>query len=79
VLSLGTFEEACVFAIPDKEVGNRIGAAVVLRQCGSQRPAAGDVANALLGRIAPFKFSNEVFVLNDMPKTQTERRSDQRL
>ena len=68
LLSLGTFEEACIFAIPDKEVGNRIGAAVVLRQRGSQPPAAGDVAKALAGRIAPFKFPNEIFVLNDMPK-----------
>jgi len=67
LLSLGTFEETCVFAIPDKETGNRIGAAVVLRQNGSA-PTVKGVAEALSGRIAPFKFPNEIFVLNDMPK-----------
>ena len=68
LLSLGTFEETCVFAIPDKEVGNRIGAAVVLRNGGSTPPTVKGVAEALSGRIAPFKFPNEVFVLKGMPK-----------
>ena len=67
LLSLGTFEETCVFAIPDKEVGNRIGAAVVLRQ-GGATPTAKEVAQALSGRIAPFKFPSEVHVLKAMPK-----------
>ena len=31
ILGLGEFEEACVFPIPDREIGNRIGAALVLR------------------------------------------------
>jgi acyl-CoA synthetase (AMP-forming)/AMP-acid ligase II len=31
ILALGAFEEACVFSIPDEEMGNRIGVAVVPR------------------------------------------------
>ena len=31
ILGLGEFEEACVFPIPDREIGNRIGAALVPR------------------------------------------------
>ena len=31
ILGLGAFEEACVFPMPDGEIGNRIGAAVVPR------------------------------------------------
>ena len=31
ILGLGTFEEACVFPLPDGMIGNRVAAAVVLR------------------------------------------------
>ena len=35
ILGLGSFAEACVFPIPDREIGNRIGAALVLRSGAS--------------------------------------------
>jgi acyl-coenzyme A synthetase/AMP-(fatty) acid ligase len=67
--SLGTFEETCVFAIPDKEIGYRIGAAVVLRDGASgTAPTVKDIAAALAGRIAAFKFPQQIFVLKEMPK-----------
>ena len=37
ILGLGSFDEACVFPIPDREIGNRIGAALVLRSGASAR------------------------------------------
>ncbi len=69
LLGLGQFEEACVFAIPDSEIGNKIGAAVVPRAGSaaalSDEPA---LANALSGRIAPFKLPHRVVVLERLPK-----------
>jgi acyl-coenzyme A synthetase/AMP-(fatty) acid ligase len=67
LMQLGTVEEACVFGIPDKEIGHRIGAAVVPR-AGSTRLTRETVSDSLEGKIAPFKFPHEVFVLDDMPK-----------
>ena len=69
ILELGSIEEACVFPIPDKEIGNRIGAAVVLRanDVGQPRDAA-SFATALAGRIAPFKLPHLVRVLDELPK-----------
>ena len=69
ILSLGQFEEACVFPIPDREIGHRIGAAVVPRsttQRGLVDKAA--LSDALAGRIAPFKMPHQVFVLDRLPK-----------
>ena len=68
ILGLGEFEEACVFAIPDQEIGNRIGAAVVLRPGAAERrydEAA--MAKALAGRLAPFKLPHRVVVLDRLP------------
>jgi acyl-coenzyme A synthetase/AMP-(fatty) acid ligase len=69
LLGLGDFEEACVFPIPDSEIGNRIGAALVLRAGAADRPAdTAALAKALSGRIAPFKLPHRVVVLDQLPK-----------
>lgn len=69
ILGLGSFAEACVFPIPDREIGNRIGAALVLRPGVAaqlaERPA---LAHALAGRIAPFKLPHSVLVMDQLPK-----------
>jgi acyl-coenzyme A synthetase/AMP-(fatty) acid ligase len=69
ILGLGDFEEACVFAIPDPEIGNRIGAALVPRAGAVARLAdEKSLANALTGRIAPFKLPHRVVLLKALPK-----------
>ena len=69
ILGLGDFAEACVFAIPDREIGNRIGAAVVPRGGAAAKYAdAATLATALAGRIAPFKLPHRVLVLRELPK-----------
>jgi acyl-coenzyme A synthetase/AMP-(fatty) acid ligase len=69
ILGLGEFEEACVFPIPDREIGNKIGAAVVWRVGAAGRPTnENSLANALSGRIAPFKFPHHVLALEQLPK-----------
>ena len=69
ILSLGNVEEACVFPIPDSEIGNRIGAALVLRAGGDGTPTdRATLAAALSGRIAPFKLPHRVIVLPQLPK-----------
>jgi malonyl-CoA/methylmalonyl-CoA synthetase len=69
ILGLGNIEEACVFPIPDSEIGNRIGAALVLRTGAVGAPAdKAALAAALSGRIAPFKLPHRVIVLPQLPK-----------
>jgi acyl-coenzyme A synthetase/AMP-(fatty) acid ligase len=69
ILSLGQFEEACVFPIPDREIGHKIGVAVVPRPTAPQGLAdKSTLSNALTGRIAPFKMPHQVFVLDRLPK-----------
>ena len=69
ILSLGQFEEACVFPIPDREIGHQIGAAVVPRPAIQQGFADKiTLGSALSGRIAPFKMPHQVFVLDRLPK-----------
>ncbi len=69
ILGLGRFAEACVFPIPDSEIGNRIGAAVVLRKEQVDGPTdAASLGRALAGRIAPFKLPHLVRVLDEFPK-----------
>jgi acyl-coenzyme A synthetase/AMP-(fatty) acid ligase len=69
ILSLGQFEEACVFPIPDREIGHKIGAAVVPRPATQQSFADKTaLSSALSGRIAPFKMPHQVFVLDRLPK-----------
>jgi acyl-coenzyme A synthetase/AMP-(fatty) acid ligase len=69
LLQLGVVEEACVFGIPDREIGHRIGAAIVLRG-GIAQDAWGreTIAQALAGKIASFKLPNEVFFFRELPK-----------
>ncbi len=69
LLGLGTIEEACVFPIPDAEIGHRIGAAVVPR-AGASRDSfdAAAIRSALGGRIAPFKLPHVVAVWDELPK-----------
>ncbi len=69
VLALGMFEEACVFAVPDKEIGNRIGVALVPRP--GIAPALlerSTLAQALAGSIAPFKIPHLVAPMERLPK-----------
>ncbi|WP_213769761.1 class I adenylate-forming enzyme family protein [Bradyrhizobium sp. dw_78] len=70
LLSLGVFEEACVFAIPDAEIGNRIGAAVV-RRSEVETEVDSDIrslAKSLGGRIAPFKIPTTLVFREALPK-----------
>jgi acyl-coenzyme A synthetase/AMP-(fatty) acid ligase len=69
ILGLGEFAEACVFPIPDKEIGNRIGAAVVPRS-GAAKALSDEAAlgKALSGRIAPFKLPHRVLFFEQLPK-----------
>jgi acyl-coenzyme A synthetase/AMP-(fatty) acid ligase len=69
LLQLGIVEEACVFGISDQEIGNQIGAAIVLR-AGAAAPSLGKqgIAEALKGKIAPFKLPHEVFFFSELPK-----------
>ena len=69
ILGLGNVAEACVFPIPDSEIGNRIGAALVLRAGSAGAPTDKvTLASALAGRIAPFKLPHRVVVLPQLPK-----------
>jgi acyl-coenzyme A synthetase/AMP-(fatty) acid ligase len=69
ILGLGTFEEACVFPLPDDVIGNRVAAAVVPRGNITNEPIdAASLARALAGRIAPFKLPSLVRVLAELPK-----------
>ncbi|MBM3529116.1 MAG: acyl--CoA ligase [Alphaproteobacteria bacterium] len=67
ILGLGRFEEACVFAIPDREIGNRIGAALVPR-AGAEAIDEAALAKALTGKIAPFKLPHRVLTFDALPK-----------
>jgi acyl-coenzyme A synthetase/AMP-(fatty) acid ligase len=69
ILGLGSFAEACVFPIPDREIGNRIGAALVLRPgTPAERADRPALTRALAGRIAPFKLPHSVLVMDQLPK-----------
>jgi malonyl-CoA/methylmalonyl-CoA synthetase len=69
ILALGAYEEACVFAVPDHEIGNRIGVAVVPRPCA---PAAllnhSGLTEALAGSIASFKVPHLMVTMAKLPK-----------
>jgi acyl-coenzyme A synthetase/AMP-(fatty) acid ligase len=69
ILALGSFAEACVFAIPDQEIGNRIGAALVPRRGSTGGALDRDgLAAALAGTIAPFKLPHLVVAMDELPK-----------
>jgi acyl-coenzyme A synthetase/AMP-(fatty) acid ligase len=69
ILALGTFQEACAFAVPDKEIGNKIGVAIVPRP---GTPATllerSALVGALAGSIAPFKMPHLVASMQMLPK-----------
>ena len=69
ILTLGAFEEACVFAVPDAGIGNRIGAAVVPRPGtpGTVLEQEG-LTRALAGTIAAFKLPHLVVPMGSLPK-----------
>ena len=69
ILALGSVEEACVFAIPDVETGNRIGVAVVWRH-GERGHLCNrtELLRALAGSIAAFKIPDVVVFMNKLPK-----------
>lgn len=69
ILSLGVFEEVCVFPIPDAEIGNKIAAALVTRAGAPAAYLQPDVLNkSLSGIIAPFKLPQLVFPMKHLPK-----------
>ena len=69
ILSLGAFEEACVFAIPDAEIGNRIGVAVIPRAGALPKISTqGGLSAALEGVIASFKIPHQMTTMNQLPK-----------
>ena len=74
ILALGSFVEACVFAIPDNETGNRIGVAVVphggIHDTASDRSDLihSNLAQALDGSIASFKIPELVVTMDVLPK-----------
>jgi acyl-coenzyme A synthetase/AMP-(fatty) acid ligase len=68
LLSLGQFEEACVFAIPDAEIGYRIGAAVVPRTGIAAESNVAALKALLAGRIAPFKVPTTLVFQESLPK-----------
>jgi acyl-coenzyme A synthetase/AMP-(fatty) acid ligase len=81
ILGLGEFAEACVFAIPDREIGNRIGAALVTRP-GAAANDEHTLAQKLAGRIAPFKLPHRVVLMRELPKNangKTQRKEVARL
>lgn len=66
-MSLGYFEEVCVFPVPHHEIGNEIAVAVVPRtEAGSWDDAR--LGEEMAGTIAPFKIPRQVFRMNDLPK-----------
>jgi acyl-coenzyme A synthetase/AMP-(fatty) acid ligase len=69
ILALGAFEEACVFAVPDRGIGNRIGAAVIPRPGteGALLEQEG-LSRALAGTIAAFKLPHLVVPMGSLPK-----------
>jgi acyl-coenzyme A synthetase/AMP-(fatty) acid ligase len=69
ILALGAFEEACVFALPDKEIGNRIGVAIVPRH-GAPNALLNQrgLSRALAGSIASFKLPHLVATMEQLPK-----------
>ena len=69
ILALGSFAEACVVAVPDGEIGNRIGAAVVPRESAPRALLNRDgLAQALAGSIAAFKLPHVVVTMERLPK-----------
>lgn len=69
ILGLGKFEEACVFPVPDAEIGNRIAAALVPRANAMDAPInPASLARALADRIAPFKLPQLVQIMTELPK-----------
>jgi len=69
ILSSGQFAEACVFPIPDSEIGHRIGARSCCVPARSVHSLTGlHYPVRLAGRIAPFKLPHRVVVLAQLPK-----------
>jgi len=83
LLQLGTIEEACVFNIPDNEIGNRIGAGIVLRsRASAEGLSKGTLIESLKGKIAAFKFPHDIFIFAELPKNangKTQRREVYRI
>jgi acyl-coenzyme A synthetase/AMP-(fatty) acid ligase len=68
LLQLGMIEEGCVFKISDKEIGNRICPAVVLRtHASANRRGKRGISDALNSRIIPLRFPHDTF-FEELPK-----------
>lgn len=69
ILSLGVFEEVCVFAVPDSEIGNKIAVALVPRRGVSTEYLSRDLlVQELSGSIASFKIPHVVLEMSELPK-----------
>lgn len=67
LMSLGHFEEVCVFPVPHQEIGNEIAVAVVLRAEAAGWDD-GKLGEELSGKIASFKIPRRVFSIGALPK-----------
>ena len=68
ILGLGAFEEACVFPIPDSEIGNRIGAALVLRAGADGARRRGDAGRSAIRPHRAVQAAASRLVLPQLPK-----------
>lgn len=66
LLSLDEIVQACVFPVPDPEIGHRIGAALVLRKSLGENPASA-IRERLDGFLATFKLPQDVFIWDSLP------------
>lgn len=67
LMSLGHFEEVCVFPVPHQEIGNEIAVAVVWRADAANRDED-RLGEELSGKIASFKMPRRVFSIDALPK-----------
>lgn len=62
--------EACVVPAPDKEIGNRIRAIIVLRDPDTASPDLGEeIRSAMRERIAPYKVPQIIEFIDELPKS----------
>jgi acetyl-CoA synthetase len=61
--------EACVVALPDREIGNRIRAVIVARDGQSRVGLAESVRSSLARRIAPYKVPHVIEFADGLPKS----------
>ncbi len=58
--------EACVYGIPQKQTGEAVMAAVVLRNGAEVDPAR--IRQALIGKLAPYQLPKRVRIVSEIPR-----------